>query len=152
MKVLEFLEETNICLDLKSATKEAVIRELVGYLESSSKIKNPDSVIHALMEREKLGSTGIGQGVAIPHGKSDGTQNLVAALGVSKKGVEFESLDGEPVHVVFLLVSPPDSSGQHLKVLARISRLLKDKFFRQAIKESKSPSEIQKIIREEDEY
>lgn len=152
MKVLEFLEEANICLDLKGPTKEAAIRELVGYLQASSKIQNADAVVHSLMEREKMGSTGIGQGVAIPHGKSDATANLVAALGISRKGIEFEALDGEPVHVVFLLVSPPDSSGQHLKVLARISRLLKDKFFRQTIKEAKTPAEIQKIIREEDDY
>ncbi len=152
MKVLEFLEEANICLDLKGPTKEEAIRELVGYLQASSKIQNTDAVVASLMEREKMGSTGIGQGVAIPHGKSDATPTLVAALGLSRKGVEFEALDGEPVHVVFLLVSPPDSSGQHLKVLARISRLLKDKFFRQAIKEAKSPTEIQKIIREEDDY
>jgi len=152
MKVLEFLEETNICLDLKSPSKEEAIRELVGFLETSSKIKNTDAVVTSLMDREKLGSTGIGQGVAIPHGKSDATPTLVAALGISKKGIEFEALDGEPVHVVFLLISPTDSSGQHLKVLARISRLLKDKFFRQAIKEAKSAIEIQKIIREEDDY
>jgi PTS system nitrogen regulatory IIA component len=104
------------------------------------------------MEREKLGSTGIGQGVAIPHGKSDATQNLVGALGVSKRGVEFEALDGEPVHVIFLLVAPHESQGQHLKALSRISRLLKDKFFRQALKEAKSVQEIEKIIKEEDEY
>ena len=104
------------------------------------------------MEREKLGSTGIGQGVAIPHGKSDSVESLVAALGVSKRGVDFESLDGEPVNLIFLLVAPPDSAGQHLKALARISRLLKDKFFRQALREAKSLEEIQRIIKEEDEY
>lgn len=152
MKVLEFLDISTIHLDLKSTVKQDVISELCQLLHSNGKIKDANAVIASLMEREKLGSTGIGQGVAIPHGKSDATEGLVAALGVSKKGVEFEALDGEPVHVIFLLVAPPDSSGNHLKALARISRLLKDKFFRQAIKEAKSPDEIQKIIKEEDEY
>jgi PTS system nitrogen regulatory IIA component len=77
---------------------------------------------------------------------------LVGALGISRKGVQFDSLDGEPVHVIFMLVAPNDSTGQHLKALARVSRLLKDKFFRQAIKEAKLPADIAKIIREEDEY
>ena len=152
MKVLEILDVSTILPDLKSATKKDVIAELCELLKANGKIKDAGTVAEALMEREKLGSTGIGQGVAIPHGKSDAAEGLVAALGISKRGVEFEALDGEPVHLVFLLVAPPDSTGNHLKALARISRLLKDKFFRQALKEAKSPDEIQKIIQEEDEY
>lgn len=152
MKVLEFLDASTICLELKSSSKKEAISELCQVLYANTKIKDAESVLAALMEREKLGSTGIGQGVAIPHGKSDAAVTLVGALGVSRKGVEFESLDGEPVHVIFLLVSPLDSGGQHLKALARVSRLLKDKFFRQAIKEAKKTEDIEKIIREEDEY
>ncbi len=152
MKVLEFLDRSAICLDIKSASKQEAIAELCQVLQTNGKIKNAETVIGALMEREKLGSTGIGQGVAIPHGKSDSTPTLVGALGISRKGVQFESLDGEPVHVIFMLIAPNDSSGQHLKALARVSRLLKDKFFRQAIKEAKQSEEIEKIIREEDEY
>ncbi len=152
MKVLEFLDKSTISLDLKSTTKKEAIAELCQLLTTNSKIKDSEAVLTSLMEREKLGSTGIGQGVAIPHGKSDATPALVGALGISRRGVEFESLDGEPVHVIFMLVAPNDSSGQHLKALARVSRLLKDKFFRQAIKEAKKPEDIEKIIREEDEY
>jgi PTS system nitrogen regulatory IIA component len=152
MKVLEFLDQSTICLDLKSTSKKEAILELCQVLSANGKIKDMDAVMIALMEREKLGSTGIGQGVAIPHGKSSSTSNLVGALGISRKGVEFESLDGEPVYVIFMLVAPNDSSGQHLKALARVSRLLKDKFFRQAIKEAKKTEDIEKIIREEDEY
>ncbi|OVE77446.1 PTS fructose transporter subunit IIA [bacterium F11] len=152
MKVLDFLELDSVQLDLQSPTKEEAIVELCRLLETKSKIKKSDAVITSLMERERLGSTGIGQGVAIPHGKSDSVDKLVAALGVSKKGVNFEALDGEPVHLIFLLVAPPDSSGTHLKALARISRLLKDKFFRQALKEAKTREEVQRIIQEEDDY
>jgi PTS system nitrogen regulatory IIA component len=152
MKVLEFLDPGSICLELKSQSKPDVILELCELLKANGKIKDLPTVSAALMEREKLGSTGIGQGVAIPHGKSDSATSLIGALGISRKGVQFDSLDGEPVHVIFLLVAPNDSSGQHLKALARVSRLLKDKFFRQALKEAKLPSDIEKIIREEDEY
>ena len=152
MKVMEFLDVSAISLDMKSATKKDAIAELCELLTAQGKVKNNDAVVTALMEREKLGSTGIGQGVAIPHGKSDGVQDLVAALGISRKGIEFEALDGEPVHIIFLLIAPANSAGQHLKALARISRLLKDKFFRQSLKDAKSVEDIQKIILEEDEY
>ena len=152
MKVLDFLDPAAISLDLKSVAKQDAIAELCGLLHTSSRIKDREAVVASLMDREKLGSTGIGQGVAIPHGKSDQVADLVGALGISRKGVEFGSLDGEPVHVIFLLVAPRESSGQHLKALAQISRLLKDKFFRQAIREAKSVDEIQKIIKEEDDY
>ncbi|MCG3203501.1 MAG: PTS system fructose-specific EIIABC component [Elusimicrobia bacterium] len=152
MKVLEFLDSASICLDIKSTSKQEAIAELCQILESNGKIKSADNVMVALMEREKLGSTGIGQGVAIPHGKTEATTTLVGALGISRKGIQFDSLDGEPVFVMFMLVAPNDSSGQHLKALARVSRLLKDKFFRQAVKEAKQTHEIEKIIREEDEY
>lgn len=152
MKVLEILDSASVAMELKSLTKEDALAELCQLLSTNSKIKDPSTVVTALMEREKLGSTGIGQGVAIPHGKSDSAASLVAALGISRKGVEFGALDGEPVYLVFLLVAPPDSAGVHLKALARISRLLKDKFFRQALKEAKSVAEIVKVIQEEDEY
>src|SRR5262245_2377375 len=104
MKVLEFLDVSAISLDLKSTTKREAIEELCSLLQVTNRIKDATVVTAALMEREKLGSTGIGQGVAIPHGKSTDVTQLVGALGISRKGVEFESLDGEPVHVIFLLV------------------------------------------------
>lgn len=152
MKVLEILDGKSILLELKSQTKQEAMTELCHLLQSQSKIKDAGVVLNALMEREKLGSTGIGQGVAIPHGKSDSASQLVAALGISRKGVDFGALDGEPVYIIFLLASPPDTSGAHLKALARISRLLKDKFFRQALKEAKTADDILKVIKEEDEF
>jgi PTS system nitrogen regulatory IIA component len=152
MKVLDFLQIDSVSTDLKSQSKQDVITELCQLLKSNGHIADDQAVVTSLLEREKLGSTGIGQGIAIPHAKCAALNKIVAALGVSKKGIDFDSLDGEPVHVIFLLVAPPDSSGLHLKALARISRLLKDKFFRQALREAKTSDEIQKIIREEDEF
>ena len=103
------------------------------------------------MAREALGSTAIGQGVAIPHAKSDCVEKLVAAFGLSKKGVDFDSLDGEPAYIFFLLVAPQDSAGPHLKALARISRLLKDKYFRDGLRQAVDDKTVIKIISQEDE-
>lgn len=152
MKVLDFLNLDSIAIDIKSTTKKDVIVELCTLLHKNGKIAELDPVVTALLEREKLGSTGIGQGIAIPHGKSPTVEKLVAAMGISRRGIDFESLDGEPVHVIFLLVASTDSSGGHLKALARISKLLKDKFFRQSLRDARSVEDIQKIIKEEDDY
>ncbi len=103
------------------------------------------------MAREALGSTAIGQGIAIPHAKSDCVNKLVAAFGLSKKGVDFDSLDGELAYIFFLLVAPQDSAGPHLKALARISRLLKDKYFRDTLRASTDEKSVVKIIMQEDE-
>ena len=103
------------------------------------------------MAREALGSTAIGQGVGIPHAKSECVNKLVAGFGISQKGVDFDSLDGEKVYIFFLLIAPIDSAGPHLKALARISRLLKDKYFRDSLKECKDEKSILKIILQEDD-
>lgn len=149
---MDFLYSEAICIDLKSQDKKGAITELVDMLSKSKKMKKPSEVIDAILEREKLGSTGIGQGVAIPHGKTNAVTEQIGAFGISQKGVEFNSLDGEPVNLIFLLVGPVEVAGQHLKALARISRLFKDKFFRQSLKEAKSTEDIIKIIEKEDEY
>ncbi|MFH1715591.1 MAG: PTS sugar transporter subunit IIA [Elusimicrobiota bacterium] len=152
MKILDFLSKDLVTVDLKASTKKDVITELVDLLHKSGKIKEKNNVVNILMEREDLGSTGIGQGIAIPHGKSDLVDSIYAAFGVSKKGVNFDALDGEPVHLIFLFIAPPDSAGAHLKALAKISHLLKDKYFRQSLLEAKSSDEVIDIIKEEDEY
>ncbi len=153
MKIIDFLSEYAVKIDLKSMTKKEVIGELVDQLIKARKIKKDirEKVIRALIEREKRGSTGIGQGIAIPHARSDKIKNVVIAFGNSKNGVEFNALDGEVVYVIFLLMAPKESAGLHLKVLAKISRLLKDKFFRLALKEAKTPKELMKVIRKEDQ-
>lgn len=152
MKIMDFLCPDAITIDLKAQDKKSAIAELVGMLGKTNKITNTAEIVETVMEREKLGSTGIGQGVAIPHGKTDAVTAQIGAMGISQKGVEFNSLDGEPVYIIFLLVGPAEVAGQHLKALSRISRLFKDKFFRQALREGANVEEVVKIIQQEDAY
>ncbi len=152
MKITDFLCKGAVTSDLKAATKSEVIQEMVASLIDAGAIdkKNKNKIIDILIARESLGSTAIGQGIAIPHGKSESVDKLVATLAVSKKGVNFDSLDGEPAFIFFLLIAPADSAGPHLKALARVSRLLKDKFFRDSLKNTKSPKDIIELISQED--
>ena len=152
MKIMDFLKQDAIIVDLKAIDKKSAIIELVDTLEKTKKIKKADEIINVVLEREKLGSTGIGQGVAIPHAKTDVLSEQLGVLGISRKGIEFNSLDGELVHIVFLLIGPVEVVGQHLKALSKISRLFKDKFLRQAIREAKTIEEVVKIIQQEDVY
>ncbi|MCX5781961.1 MAG: PTS sugar transporter subunit IIA [Elusimicrobia bacterium] len=152
MKIKDFLCPDAILLDLEAQGKKEAITELVDLLQKCKKIKKTAEVIDTIIEREKLGSTGIGQGVAIPHGKTDSVSEQIGALAISQKGVEFNSLDGEPVYIIFLLVGPIEVAGQHLKALSRISRLFKDKFFRQALRDAKTKEDVLKIIEQEDAY
>ena len=150
MQILDFLSVDAIKLSLESKNKKDAIKELVELLVKSGKVKDKKKMIQTLMEREELGSTGIGQGIAIPHGKSDTVSDLAAAFGLSPEGVSFDSLDGEPVNIFFLLVAPEGAAGAHLKALARISSLLKDKYFRKSLLSAQNPEEIIKIIQEEE--
>ena len=149
---MDFLCPEAITIDLKAQDKKSAIAELVTMMGNANKIKNTAEIVEIVMEREKLGSTGIGQGVAIPHGKIDTVSAQIGAIGISQKGVEFNSLDGDPVYIIFLLVGPAEVAGQHLKALSRISRLFKDKFFRQALREGATVEEVVKIIQQEDAY
>ena len=153
MKIMDFLSKKAIVPDVKATKKEGVIRELVDALIEAGDIerRHSNKLIDALMARESLGSTAIGQGIAIPHAKCEYVDKLVAAFGLSKKGVDFDSLDGEPAYIFFLLVAPQDSAGPHLKALARISRLLKDKYFRDNLRACVDDKSIIKIISQEDE-
>jgi nitrogen PTS system EIIA component len=150
LKIVEFLNEKAVTAELKAVTKDAALRELVDVLAKAEGIKNREDLVKVLLNRESLGSTGIGQGVGIPHAKTNSVKKLVAALGISSQGVNFDALDGEPVHIFFLLVAPEDSAGPHLKGLARISRLLKDKYFRDSLKVLRDEKAILKLIRDED--
>lgn len=152
MKISDFLYPKAVTADLQSTTKKEVIEELVDILIVSGAIdkKIKAKLIETLMAREALGSTAIGQGIAIPHGKCENVAKLTAALGISKKGIDFDSLDGDPAYIFFLLVAPIDSAGPHLKALARISRLLKDKYFRENLKAAKDDKSILKSVSQED--
>lgn len=150
MKIVDFLNVHAITTNLEATDKEGVIRELVDLLAKAESIRDKEKLVKSLLEREALGSTGIGQGVGIPHCKSESVRELVAAFGISRKGVDFESLDGEQVYIFFLLVAPQDTTGPHLKALARISRLLKDRYFRDALRAARDEKELFRIIKEED--
>lgn len=150
MTLLDILSLDSTIVGLKSDSKEAIIEELVGCLEMGAAITDREKVLQAVLEREKIMSTGIGDGIAIPHGKSDAVIGLAAALGIHKRGVDFESLDGEPAYVFFLLVSPAEVSGPHIKALARISRLLKNDDFKKKLVDASTPEEILEIIETEE--
>ncbi len=147
---MDFLNKNAISVDIKASDKEGVIRELVDILATATGIKNKEDLVRAVLAREALGSTGIGQGVGIPHAKSQEVKELVAAFGLSKSGINFDSLDGESVHIFFLMIAPEESAGPHLKALARISRMLKDKYFRELLRKAKDENEVLRIIQEED--
>jgi len=153
MKISDFLSKKAVVTDLKSSKKEDILRELVDALVTSGEIekRHRNKLIESLMARETLGSTAIGQGVGIPHAKSDCVKKLIAAFGLSRKGVDFDSLDGEPVYIFFLLLAPADSAGPHLKALARVSRLLKDKYFRDSLRQCQDDKSVIRIITQEDE-
>jgi fructose-specific phosphotransferase system IIA component len=150
---MDFLSKKAIITELKSSKKEDVLKEMVDALINSGDIekRHRNKLIDALMARESLGSTAIGQGIAIPHAKSDCVDKLVAAFALTKKGVDFDSLDGELAYIFFLLVAPQDSAGPHLKALARISRLLKDKYFRDTLRSCTDDKSVIKAISQEDE-
>ena len=150
MNLLEILSPKSILVDLQGETKEEIIKDLVDALELGEVITDRDKVLQAVLEREKIMSTGIGDGIAIPHGKSDAVVRLAAALGTQRRGVDFESLDGEPGYVFFLLVSPANVSGPHIKALARISRLLKNDEFKKKLIEATTPEELLRVIEAEE--
>lgn len=153
MKIMDFLSEDAVTVDLKSVNKNDAIKEMVDLLIAADEIDKKDKakVVELLMAREALGSTAIGHNVGIPHAKSDCVKDLVGAFGLSKKGVDFDSLDGEPVYIFFLLLAPQDSAGPHLKALARISRLIKDKYFRDILRQAKDKKDVVRIVEAEDD-
>lgn len=151
MKILDFLVEDAINVKLTSTTKKDVLAELVEPLVKAGKVTDAKKMVEVLLEREELGSTGIGQRIAIPHGKSAVVKELSAAFGVSQAGIPYDSLDGEPVNLFFVLVAPDGSAGVHLKALARISGLLKDKFFKKALMQAGSRADVIKVIESEEQ-
>ena len=150
MKILDVLYKEAILDDLKSHDKKSVLDELVAPVARIAGI-NHENILRVLMERERLGSTGIGDGIGIPHGKLKDLESLVLGFGLSRKGIDFESMDGRPTHIFFLLITPENSTGLHLKLLARISRILKNEPFKERLLNAADRDEIFSIIQEEDE-
>lgn len=149
MKILDVLPKDAILADLKAQDKKGILEELVEPI-SRLKAVNREELVRVLMERERLGSTGIGSGIGIPHGKLRGLDGLALGFGLSRKGVDFESMDNRPTHIFFLLVTPENSTGLHLKLLARISKILKHDPFRERLLKAADREEIYAIIKEED--
>lgn len=152
MKFADFVHPEAIQANLKATEKEGVIREMVQSLLDAGGIKKDEfeSIVKAILKREELGSTGIGRGVAVPHTKHPSVDRLVGTVAVSGEGVEFESLDGEKVFLFFLLISPPDRPGDHLRALENISRQLRDDTFCRFLKQSKTADDIQQLLDEAD--
>jgi PTS system fructose-specific IIA component/PTS system nitrogen regulatory IIA component len=152
MKFSDFMNATAIRANLEADDKESVIREMAQALVDAGKIAKQDfeGIVQAILKREELGSTGIGRGVAVPHTKHPSVEQLVGTVGVSHDGIDFNSLDGEKVQLVFLLVSPPDRPGDHLRALENISRQLRDDMFCRFLKQAQTPEDISQLLEEAD--
>jgi len=149
MKILDVLKEETIISELTARDKKGVLQELTGPVAQVSGA-NQDEMVRVLLERERLGSTGIGTGVAIPHGKLGSLDSLLVGFGRSRKGIDFDAIDGKPAHLFFLLMAPENSTGAHLRMLARISRLLKDSALRQSLMDAADRHELYRLIENED--
>ena len=150
MKISQLLDKNAILSDLKSTDKNSVIAELAVAISTCTKA-SADQITEVLKEREELGSTGIGGGIAIPHGKLNFVETIVVGFGLSQNGLEYDSLDNKAVHIFFVLLTPVNSTGGHLKVLAQISKLLKMEEFKKSLIASTSVDEIYDLIKEQDE-
>jgi PTS system fructose-specific IIA component/PTS system nitrogen regulatory IIA component len=152
MKLLDFVVPEAIIADLDVETKEQAIRALVGSMKNAGCVQqdDQDGIVTAILKREELGSTGIGNGVAVPHTKHPSVDRLVATIALSKKGVDFASLDGEAVYVLFLLISPPDQPGDHLRCLENISRHLRNQNFCNFMRQVRSKEEVLELLKEAD--
>ena len=151
MKLSEFFKEDNISPQLKARDKKGVLEEMAGLVSQNDPTIDKGSLVRVLVERERLGSTGIGDGVAIPHGKLSSVREPIISFGRSKEGLDFDSMDGQPAHLFFLLIAPENSSGIHLQALARIAKILKSGSFRKRLMMSKTKDEIYQEIIQTDE-
>ena len=150
MKISDILKKEHVIKELNSCDKKNVLDELSSFLEDEGEITNKENLLTALIEREKLGSTGIGENVAIPHAKISEIDKIITVFGRSKNGVEFESLDQKPVNFIFLVIAPENSTSQHLKALARISRLFKNASLRESVLRTNEADQIYSILVDED--
>ncbi len=150
MRVEEILDESCVLANLHGKTKQEALHELLGALKVEKSIGDVGAAVKIVLERERLGSTGIGDGVAIPHGKMKNISRILCAFGRSKAGVDFDAVDDKPVHIIVLLLAPEGSVGLHLKVLSRISKILRDASFRRRLMELPDTPAIYKALLEED--
>jgi len=154
MRMSDFVVRESISATLGAASKEAVIRELVENLRTAGYFAGgePEEIIKAVHKRELLGSTGIGRGVAIPHTKHPSVDRLIGTVGISRGGVPFESLDGEPVHVFVMLISPQERPGDHLRALENVSRCLRDDNFVKSLRQATTPQQVWDLLGRHDNH
>lgn len=152
MKLSDFVVREAIVVDLQATGKESAIREIVQSLANAGRLDSSDTdgVARAILNREELGSTGIGQGVAVPHTRHPKADRLIGTVALSRKGVDFAALDGDPVDIFFLLVSPPNQPGDHLRALENISRHLKDEKFVSFLRQAKTREQVIELLDEAD--
>lgn len=150
MKISDILSADVIAVNMDAADKEDAIKKIIDLSAKSGKILDLEKVTRTIYEREKLVSTGVGKGFAIPHGKTDSISDVVAAFGITKDPIDFDSIDGEPVRFIFLLIGKENLLNTHIKLLSRISRLMNKDEFREALLEAKSSDEVLKIFRDEE--
>lgn len=146
MKLSEIIAEDNVLPELKSLDKRGVLEELAGVISNHEPSIDQGALVSVLLERERLGTTGIGDGVAIPHGKLNGVRRPIISFGRSKNGLDFDSIDGQPAHLFCLLIAPENSSGVHLQVLARIAKVLKSSALRKKLMEASTRKELYQVI------
>ena len=151
MKLVELLKDEFIISDLKGQNKEEVINELIDLFKDDERINDIEKVRSAVLEREKIMSTGVGKGFAIPHGKTNAVNEIIAAFGKTKRDVNYDALDGQAVHLVFLLVGKDNLVSTHIKLLSRISRMMNKDEFRQKLIDANSNEEIFEIFKQEEE-
>ncbi len=154
MKITDILDKNSIIEELTSQDKKGVLEELVSVLVENGRLADKEKTVEILLERERLGSTGIGNGVAIPHGKVNEIEDIICSFGRNREGIDFQAIDEKPTHLFFLLLAPEKSTSENIeniKALARLSRLSEDARFRERLMEANSKEEIYRIIAEEDE-
>ncbi len=152
MQLTDLLSEENILMPLKGKTRDECIHELIDALNKKDLLADADKAFEAIIEREKLMTTGVGNGIAIPHCKHSSCPNFAVAMGIHPQGVDFESIDKKKVHIIFLLVGPENNPSMHIKLLSRISRLMSNEDIREELKKAKTPKEVLETLQEEESY
>lgn len=151
LKISEFLKPETIIMKMKSREKIAALKELVDNMVANKSVENGEEFQKALAKRENLESTGIGDGIAIPHARTDAVKGLILAFARSEEGVDFSAIDGKPSHLIFLIASPENKKSEYIMALAKLSRLLRKKEVRQLLKKAGNPDEILDIIKKNEE-
>ena len=149
-KIADYIQADTICLNLKSTSKNSVIKELFENLKKCSLVKNEELALNDIFLREKMGTTGIGRKIALPHAKTKAVDELIITFGISKNGIEYESLDEDKVNIFFMFLCPENQTQEYLRILARISRFIREERFVDSLLKAKTNEEIVKIIREEE--